>query len=88
MKPLTKQVGRFTETSIDDEIVVMRLDSGDFFSLAGTAAAICRLIDGTRDRAELIEELAADYVSDESDIAADVDDFLAQLIEQGLIATA
>jgi hypothetical protein len=88
MKAPTKQVERFTETSIDDEIVVMRLDNGDFFSLEGTAAATWRLIDGTRDRSALIEALAAQFDSDEGEIAADVDDFLAQLKEQGLIASA
>lgn len=88
MTGLTKQVDRFTETGIDDEIVVMRLDSGDFFSLTGTAAAIWRLIDGTRDRAALIEALGEQYESDAVELAADVDEFLAQLQEQGLIAAA
>lgn len=87
MKPLTKQNHRFTETAIDDEIVVMRLDNGDFFSLVGTAAAIWRLIDGTRTRDALIEALAAQFGSDEGAIAADVEDFLAQLTEQGLVGT-
>ena len=86
MKPLAKQVDRFTETDIDDEIIVMRLDSGDFFSLAGTAAATWRLIDGSRDRAAIIEELAAQFNAHEEEIAADIDDFLAQLEEQGLVA--
>lgn len=88
MIALIKQVDRFTETNIDDEIVVMRLDSGDFFSLADTAAAAWRLIDGTRDRAALIEELAAQFDADEAEIAADLDEFLARLKEQGLVATA
>jgi pyrroloquinoline quinone biosynthesis protein D len=88
MKALIKRSDRFAETGIDDEIVVMRLDSGDFFSLEGTAASTWRLIDGTRDRAALIEALAVEYGADESEIAADVDDFLAQLQRQGLVATA
>ena len=87
MTILSKQTGRFSETDIDNEIVVMRLDNGDFFSLAGTAASIWRLIDGTRDRAALLAELAAEYGTDESAIVADVDEFLANLKEQGLLAT-
>ncbi|MFL6757703.1 MAG: PqqD family protein [Sphingomicrobium sp.] len=87
MSILSKQTGRFSETDIDHEIVVMRLDNGDFFSLAGTAASIWRLIDGTRDRAALIAALAAEYGTDESAIVADVDEFLAKLKEQGLLAT-
>jgi len=87
MSKLSKQTDRFSETDIDNEIVVMRLDNGDFFSLAGTAASIWRLIDGTRDRAAVLAALAAEYGTDESAIVADVDAFLAKLKEQGLLAT-
>ncbi|HYC95812.1 MAG TPA: HPr-rel-A system PqqD family peptide chaperone [Sphingomicrobium sp.] len=86
MTSVSKQADRFTETDIDDEIVVMRLDSGDFYSLSGSAAAIWRLIDGTRDRATLIADLKAEYDADEASIESDVDEFLAELREMGLIA--
>ena len=88
MTTFAKRANRFSETDIDQEIVVMRLDNGEFFSLEGTAAATWRLIDGTRDRAALIEALATEYGTDRSEIAADVDDFLAQLKELGLIGAA
>jgi hypothetical protein len=88
MSSLTKQVGRFTEAEIDDEIVVMRLDTGEFYSLAGTAAAIWRLIDGTRDRAALVSSLAAEFDRGETDISDDVDEFINQLAELGLIAAS
>lgn len=86
MNAIAKQAGRFTETDIDDEIVVMRLDNGEFFSLSGTAAAAWRLIDGTRDRAALIAALATAFDGDQATVAADVDDFLARLSENGLLA--
>ena len=60
MRALTKLTDRFTETSIDDEIVIMRLDNGEFFALSGTAAAAWRLIDGQRDRLALVDALASD----------------------------
>jgi len=86
MTALTKQPDRFAETDIDEEIVVMRLDNGEFFSLAGTAAATWRLIDGTRDRDALVAALAMQFKSAEADIGADVDEFLASLREVGLLA--
>ena len=86
MSGLAKHSNRFTETDVDDEIVVMRLDNGDFFSLAGTAAATWRLIDGTRDRKALLAALATEFNSAEADIAADVDECLAELKEMGLLA--
>lgn len=85
MTILAKQAGRFTETEIDDEIVVMHLDTGEFFSLAGTAAATWRLIDGTRDPTALVEALAAEFGGDRREIAADVDEFLAHLKGLGLV---
>lgn len=82
---LTKATDRFSETTIDDETVVMSLDSGDFFSLSGTAQAIWLLLDGTRDRAALIAGVAGQYGVAGESIAGEVDAFLAQLDRAGLI---
>ena len=86
MTPLVKRLDRFTEADIDEEIVVMRLDNGEFFSLSGTSADIWRLIDGRRDRPALVAALAGAFDVDEQRIAADVDAFLAQLKDTGLLA--
>lgn len=86
MNALVKRTERFAETEVDDEVVVMRLDNGDFFSLAGTAAATWRLIDGTRNRAALVTALTTEFDGDEAEIAADVDEFLVKLREMGLLA--
>jgi hypothetical protein len=85
MAALKKLLGRFTETCVDDEIIVMRLDNGEFFALSGTAAAVWRLIDGKRDRSALLAELADQFAADEKQIEADVDELLGQLIESGLV---
>jgi len=85
MNPVIKLSERFTEAAIDDEIVVMRIDTGEFFSLTGTAATTWRLIDGNRNRDALLAALADEYSTDEAAIAADVDEFLAHLRETGLL---
>jgi pyrroloquinoline quinone biosynthesis protein D len=84
-QPLIKQSARFSETVIDDEVVVMSLESGDFFSLTGTARDIWMLIDGTRDRAVLLSQLAARYECPEAEIAEDINAFLEQLNQAGLL---
>jgi hypothetical protein len=86
MNRVIKLSERFTEAAIDDELVIMRVDTGEFFSLTGTAATTWRLIDGNRGRDALLAALADEYSTDEAAIAADVDDFLAQLKETGLLA--
>jgi hypothetical protein len=86
MKAIAKLPERFSETAIDGEIVVMRLDDGDFFALTGTGAAIWRSIDGRRSRDDLVTALAGQFATAPSEIAGDIDAFLARLKEAGLIA--
>jgi hypothetical protein len=87
MTAIAKLTDRFTETEVDDEIVIMRLDNGEFFALSGTAAAIWRLIDGERDRVALIEAIGVQFEADETQIAADVDEFVDRLKGTGLLAS-
>lgn len=86
MTAITKLSDRFTEADIDHEIVIMRLDTGEFFSLSGTSPSIWRLIDGERDRPALIDALLAEFEADESLIAADVDELIGRLKDIGLLA--
>ena len=60
-QPLTKDPAAFAETRIDDEIVIMNLASGDFFSLQDSAATIWDLLDGTRDRTAVLSALSVEY---------------------------
>lgn len=85
---ITKRPEQFSETTIDDEIVVMSLDSGTFFSLSGTGRAIWRLLDSHTERGALLAELARGYDQDEAAIAAELDEFVAALGEAGLVACA
>lgn len=81
--PLHKLSDAFSETAIDDEIVVMSLSSGDFFSLTDTARAIWLLVDGQRDEAAVIAALQAEYGSvDPAEVAA----FLADLCDAGFVS--
>lgn len=83
---ITKLPERFSESMIDDEVVVMSLDSGDFFSLTDTSREIWLLIDGTGSRDSIIAELVRAYEGELEAISIDVDDFLSQLQKNGFIA--
>lgn len=86
MNALTKLDNRFSETTLDDEVVVMHLDSGDFFSLKDSAKAVWEHLDGSRSREMLISDLARDYDVPIAEIAAQVDSFLSRLRDAGLLA--
>lgn len=83
---ITKRPDQFSQSAIDDEIVVMSLDSGTFFSLSGTGRTIWELLDRHSQRSELLALLARDYGSEETAIAAELDEFVAALEQAGLVA--
>lgn len=84
-RPLAKAAGTYSETTIDDEVVVMSLATGDFFSLTGTARAIWQQLDGAPTRAGLIAALAKEFGAEQAAIEPDCDAFLAQLLTAGLL---
>ena len=83
---LTKVPAAFAETRIDDEIVIMNLASGEFFSLKDSAAAIWDLVDGSRDRAAVLAALTSQYDALPDALARDLDTFLGELRVGGLIS--
>ncbi len=82
---IAKDPSKFVETQIDDEVVLMDLASGDFFSLDGTSLAIWRMIDGSRDEAQIVSAIAKEYGVEAAQVAADVGAFLSDLGALGLI---
>ena len=85
-KTIAKRPDQFSQSAIDDEIVVMGLDSGTFFSLSGTGRMIWELLDRHSQRSALLAELAREYGRDETAIAAELDEFVAALEQAGLVA--
>lgn len=85
---LAKLTDRFTETGIDDETVVMNIDTGEFYALRDSGKVIWELIDGVRDRDALLSALAGEFGCGIDEIAADVDGFVAGLRQAGLLAAA
>jgi hypothetical protein len=88
MTGIIKLTDRYTEAAIDDEIVVMRIDTGDFFALSGTGAVIWAMIDGQRDRMSIVAELIEQFDVSEREIQPQVGQFLHQLYQAGLIVQA
>ncbi len=82
---IQKLKDRFSETMIEDEIVAMNLENGDFFSLTQTGKEIWELIDVLPNRDAIVAALAKSYGAEASVVEADVDGFLAQLRGAGLI---
>jgi hypothetical protein len=84
-RAVTKCSDNFIEQVIDDEVVLLDLDSADFFSLSGTARDVWNLVDGARDREAIVVELAKAYDGIAEQIGEDVDAFLEQMIAGGFL---
>lgn len=88
MTAIRKRHDRFAEADFDQEIVIMRLDNGDFYSLSEASAAVWRLIDGERDKAALVAAACLEYDMPEQQVALEVDGFLRLLHETGFLTEA
>lgn len=79
---------RYVETAIDDEVVVMRLSDGDMYSLEGTARDIWDSVDGRRSISAIAADLAERHAHDPARVTADVQVFVAELGDAGLLGTS
>jgi hypothetical protein len=70
----------------DDEVVIINLETGVYYSVSGLAAEIWTRIDEAT-AADIIGELAAKYGMPAQDVEASVQPFLDQLGTEGLIVS-
>ncbi|HLJ59355.1 MAG TPA: PqqD family protein [bacterium] len=68
----------------DDEVVIINLDTGVYYSVNGLAAEIWTRIDGAT-AGGIIDDLASQYAMAASDVEASVRPFLDELSAEGLI---
>lgn len=85
MGTLEKCRSAFAETEVDDEIVIICLDTGRFFSLSGTARAVWQMMEPDASREQILAELSQRYEVAPAILARDVDAFVAEAVAAGLI---
>jgi hypothetical protein len=82
---IRKAIGKFVETELDGEVVVMNVDTGRFHVLKETGLAIWRLIDGERTLAAIQSELIARYAVEEARCRTETAKFVELLSGAGLV---
>jgi PqqD family protein of HPr-rel-A system len=82
---IRKATDHFAETPLDDELVLMNIDTGSFHALKGTGLAIWHLIDGSRDEAAVCAALQETYEVDPQTCQAEVGRFIDQMAEAGFV---
>lgn len=71
--------------TIDDELVVLNIETGHYFGLQASGHHVWRLLEDLRDSEAVIAALRELYDVDEARLRQDVDDLLASLIEAKLV---
>lgn len=85
MATIRKAARDIIETDVDDETIIVSLESGEMFSLSGTARAIWEKLEAGVDEGELVDALAAEFDVEDDVLRADVAQFLADAREAGLV---
>jgi hypothetical protein len=73
---------------LDDEIVLLDLESGRYFGLGAVGARACQLLSETGDTEAAFASLAGEYAVDEATLRRDLDELWRRLFDAGLLAAA
>ncbi len=72
---------------IDDEVVMMSIETGEYYGLNPVASRIWELLETPHTLVNLIERLMQEFDIDEQSCRRDVETFLRQMIEKKLVIT-
>jgi hypothetical protein len=82
------RLGRTQEmlgTELDQETVLMSIDAGAYYGLAGTARSVWAKLETPLTFSALVDELAKEYEITPEACAADLQQFLGTLEQEGLL---
>jgi hypothetical protein len=71
---------------LDDEAVLLNLDSGEYYSLNPLGVTVWRLCDGSASIRKMVEQVCAEYEVGTERAQADVLAFIGDLAAEGLVA--
>jgi hypothetical protein len=96
---MTYQVGRLDPESrfahndsevaakvFDDEAVLIHLERGTYYSIAGAGAVVWERLGCGASLAEIVDDLTARYNVDAHHARTDVENLIAQLLAEGLVS--
>jgi hypothetical protein len=74
-----------THERLDDEVMVIHLETGAYFALEGVAADCWTVAAGGGTMSDMVDAVVARYGADAGAVRADVQTFLAELVSHGLL---
>lgn len=85
LNSLVKQSNDPISAEVDGELVMMSIEKGNYYGLAGIGSRIWQLIASPIKVSALCDKLVEEYDAEKSVCEADALEFLGELAEQGLI---
>jgi hypothetical protein len=79
---------RLIAADMDGDLVMMSIESGEYFGLGGVGTRVWELIDTPRTLAQLTQAICAEYEVDAATCETDISRFLADLLANGLAVRA
>ncbi|MBW6507631.1 MAG: PqqD family protein [Rhodobacteraceae bacterium] len=76
---------RLEVSLIDNELVVLNLDNGCYYSIEGFGVDVWALIEAGATREQMVRELAERYGQSEDQVRAEVSGFLEKLVDEELV---
>lgn len=73
---------------VADEAILLDIDSGYFFQLNRTGARVWAFVEQPQTMAALCEHMAASYKVDVEQCRRDLTEFVADLVERGVLGAA
>jgi hypothetical protein len=74
--------------TIDEEVVIINLDKGDYYSLVNTGTEIWLAIDQGLSGDSIVEIMLEQYEGDRAEIETAINDFITQLQQEELIVSS
>jgi hypothetical protein len=72
-------------TVLDDELVLMSIDLGNYYGISSTARRIWELLEAPATLASLLVQLAVEFDASPDTLRTDVEEFLLRLEREGLV---
>src|SRR2546430_8577258 len=85
MRAVTVLDGHVAHERLDDEVVVINLESGAYYALDGPAADCWTLLSAGTSIDRTVDTLAERHGADPNVVRADVDALAAELVAEGLV---
>lgn len=82
---LRVNTAKMVHETVDDEVIVINLDTGTYYSIMGTGAEIWRAVERGLSRGQLLDTMAHAYGGERAAVIAAVNAFLDDLMSHEII---